>query len=51
MKMIIKKKVDFNQLNFVRTREELKAELDDLINHVVQEFYQPKENNLKERPA
>lgn len=32
-----------------RTREEIKDELNDLINHMIEEFYQPQVNNLKAR--
>ncbi len=36
-------------LTYSRTREEIKNELDDIVKHMVDEFYQPTENNFKAR--
>jgi phosphoglucomutase / phosphopentomutase len=34
-----------------KSRKEVKDELDDLVHHMVKEFYQPEINGLKERPT
>jgi hypothetical protein len=39
---------DFKIFN-LRSRAEIKSELDDLIKHMIAEFYQPEKNNLKSR--
>lgn len=34
---------------FSRSRDDVKNELDDLVKHMVDEFYQPAVNNMKPR--
>jgi hypothetical protein len=36
---------------FKRTREEIRNELQDLVKHMINEFYEPDKNNLKERSS
>lgn len=42
---------EIKQTDFTKTREQIRAELDDLIQHVIKDFYQPEKNNLKPRPT
>lgn len=53
---VILKKIYFYYLysNFLynyRSREQIKNELDDLIKHLIQEFYQPEIYGFKPRPT
>jgi phosphomannomutase len=40
---------EIKQLNMTRSREEIRDELNDLVKHMINEFYQPEANNLKAR--
>ena len=44
--LFVLKFYDFKNFN-LRSRAEIKSELDDLIKYMIAEFYQPEKNNLK----
>jgi phosphoglucomutase/phosphopentomutase len=42
---------EIRQTDMSKSRQQLKCELDDLIKHVIEQFYEPERNNLKARSS